>query len=138
MYVTTNTFNNEISEPILVETSASLYEQILRKRFELAEIDGQGFTFMQKNEIDDTWSIRTAWASAITTSMTADFSSEYSAWSTEFASLTTYQSQRRAWNTQEAAEGYVDFINQLASPAWSATYDGFDDSIQNDGSSLLA
>jgi 1,2-phenylacetyl-CoA epoxidase PaaB subunit len=138
MYVTTNTFNNEISEPILVETSASLYEQIQRKRFELAETDGQGFTFMQKNEIDDTWIIRTAWASAITPSTTADFSSEYSVWSTEFANSTTYQSQRRAWNTQEAAEAYVDFINQLASPVWSATYDGFDDSIQNDGSSLLA
>ena len=137
MYVTTNTFNNEISEPILVETSASLHEQIMRKRFELAEIDGQGFTFMQKNEIDDAWVIRTAWAPEITPSITANFFIEYSAQGAEFANSTTYQSQRRAWNTQEAAEAYVDFINQLASPAWSATYDGFDELIQNDGSSLL-
>jgi tryptophan 2,3-dioxygenase len=139
MYVTTNTFNNEIAEPILVELSASLYEQIIRKRFELAETDGQGFTIMQKGSVDDTWYLRAAWATQIDSTITTqEFASQFSHWGVEFATSTTYQSQRRAWNTQEAAEAYVDFINQLESPAWTATYDGFDESIQHDGSSLLA
>lgn len=137
MYVTTNTFNNEISEPISVEDSASLYEQIIRKRFEIAEIDGQGFTFMEKADVDNVWQQRQPWALKVDSAMIANQSTEYSSWGLEFANSKTYQSQRRAWVTQTSAQAYVDFINQLASPAWVATYDGFDESIQVDGSSLL-
>jgi 1,2-phenylacetyl-CoA epoxidase PaaB subunit len=137
MYVTTNTFNNEIDTPILANDIENTYLQIFEKRFELGLTDGQGFTFMQKDAVDDIWYPRTAWAASITSNEANHGNSQIGNTAKEFAESKVYYSQRRAWNTQESAQTYVDFINQLGSPAWSATYDGFDESIQNDGSSLL-
>jgi hypothetical protein len=137
MYITTNTYNNEIDAPISAAEIESTYLQIFEKRFELGITDGQGFTFMQKDTVDDIWYSRTAWAVSITATEALHGNSQLGETAKEFAETKVYHAQRRAWNTQESAQVYVDFINQLNSPAWSATYDGFDESIQNDGSSLL-
>jgi hypothetical protein len=137
MYVTINTYNNEIDTPILANDIETTYLQIFEKRFELGLVDGQGFTFMQKDTVDDSWYSRAAWAASITSNEAIHGKSQIGDTAKEFAESRVYYSQRRAWNTQESAQAYVDFINQLNSPAWSATYEGFDESIQNDGSSLL-
>jgi len=137
MYITTNIYNNEIESPISSADTEATYLQILEKRFELGLVDGQGFTILQKNSIDSSWQTRVPWAFEITPEQVAIELEEGPNNANDFAATTDYQAQRRAWNTQESAQAYADFINQLNSPAWSATYDGFDESIQNDGSSLL-
>jgi hypothetical protein len=136
MYITTNIYDNEIESPISSADTEATYLQILEKRFELGLVDGQGFTIMQKNSIDSPWQSRTPWAFEITPEIASIEIAASPGYADEFATI-VYQAQRRAWNTQESAQAYADFINQLNSPAWSATYDGFDESIQNDGSSLL-
>jgi hypothetical protein len=137
MYITTNTYNNEIDTPISLADTKATYLQIFEKRFELGLVDSQGFAIMQKNSIDGSWQTRAPWAFEITPEVASIELADGSGYADDFAATTEYQAQRRAWNTQESAQAYVDFINQLNSPAWSATYDGFDESIQNDGSSLL-
>jgi hypothetical protein len=138
MYITTNTYNNEIDTPISAAEIESTYMQIYEKRFEIGLTDGYGFTFLKMSDKNNyTWMAKELPALAVDAELVDEFMAVKQESASYVATNFTFQSQKRAWNTQEAAEAYVDFINQLNSPAWSATYDGFDESIQNDGSSLL-
>jgi hypothetical protein len=133
MYITTTTFDNQMAEPVLAAEVESTYMQIYEKRFELGLVDGQGFTFLAKIDPDGIYIAREPWTSIITADTVAERNVRKAADAVDFARTADYQVQRRAWNTQQAAQAFADFVNQLNSPVWSATYDGLDESVQIQG-----